>query len=83
MRIGYLVNTYPRPSHSFIRREIAALENHGVEIHRLAMRGDAGALSDPADLAEHARTERVLEAGARRLLADLARQGAARPAALA
>ncbi|MFC3570682.1 glycosyltransferase [Paracoccus simplex] len=80
MRIGYLVNTYPRPSHSFIRREIAALEAEGLEIHRFAMRGDAAALSDPADLAEHARTERVLEAGGQRLLAGLARQALARPA---
>lgn len=83
MRIGYLINTYPRPSHSFIRREIAALENEGLEIHRFAMRGDGGALSDPADLAEHARTERVLEAGAARLLADLAGRGAASPAQFA
>ncbi len=83
MRIGYLINTYPRPSHSFIRREIAALENEGLEIHRFAMRGDGGALSDPADLAEHARTERVLEAGAARLLADLAGRGTASPAQFA
>lgn len=74
MRIGYLVNTYPRPSHSFIRREIAALERRGFDIHRMAMRGDATALSDPADLAEHARTERVLETGGKRLLLGLARQ---------
>ena len=74
MRIGYLVNTYPRPSHSFIRLEIAALERRGFDIHRMAMRGDATALSDPADLAEHARTERVLETGGKRLLLGLARQ---------
>lgn len=79
LRIGYLVNTYPRPSHSFIRREIAAIESLGHPVHRLAMRGDAGALSDPADLAEHQRTERILEAGAARLLADLVARGAARP----
>ncbi|MCV2446835.1 glycosyltransferase [Paracoccus sp. DMF] len=74
MRIGYLVNTYPRPSHSFIRREIAALEARGFDIHRMAMRGDAQALSDPADLTEHQRTERVLDAGGKRLLLGLARQ---------
>ncbi len=71
MRIGYLVNTYPRPSHSFIRREIAALERRGLQIHRFAMRGDAAALTDSADQAEHARTERILEAGAARLLSGL------------
>ncbi|MTH34212.1 glycosyltransferase [Paracoccus limosus] len=75
MRIGYLVNTYPRPSHSFIRREIAALEQRGYQIHRFAMRGDAAALTDPADQREHAQTERILEAGGARLLADLPRKG--------
>lgn len=79
MRIGYLINTYPRPSHSFIRREIAALEAEGLQIHRFAMRGDPDALTDPADLAEHARTERVLEAGGKRLLGNLARIAAKRP----
>ena len=79
MRIGYLINTYPRPSHSFIRREIAAIEAQGVEIHRFAMRGDRAGLHDPADLAEHERTERILEAGGARLLAGLSRQFAASP----
>ena len=79
MRIGYLINTYPRPSHSFIRREIAALEAQGVGIHRFAMRGDRAGLSDPADLAEHDRTERVLEAGGRRLLTGLLQRTTASP----
>ncbi|WP_374637649.1 glycosyltransferase [Paracoccus sp. (in: a-proteobacteria)] len=83
MRIGYLINTYPRPSHSFIRREIAALEAEGVEVHRFAMRGIESELSDPADLAEHARTERVLDAGGRRLLSGMLRQAAAKPRSFA
>ena len=32
MRIAYLVNRYPTVSHSFIRREILALERRGVEV---------------------------------------------------
>ena len=28
-RIAYLLNTYPQPSVTFIRREIAALERQG------------------------------------------------------
>lgn len=83
MRIGYLVNTYPRPSHSFIRREIAALEDERFEIHRFAMRGDDAALTDPADIAEHQRTERVLEAGGAALLGDLARSAGAHPRQMA
>lgn len=73
-QIGYIVNTYPRPSHSFIRREIAALEKSGLIIHRFAMRGDFDMLTDPDDLAEHDRTERILERGARGLLAALMRR---------
>ena len=63
MQLAYLVNTYPRASHTFIRREIAALERAGHAVHRFAMRSDRRALHDPADLAEDARTEHVLQAG--------------------
>ena len=38
MKIAYILNTYPQPSHSFIRREIAALEAAGHEVLRFAMR---------------------------------------------
>ncbi|MDT8857322.1 glycosyltransferase [Paracoccaceae bacterium Fryx2] len=61
MQIAYLVNTYPRASHSFIRREIRALERLGLTVHRFAMRSDRAALVDPEDLDEDARTEHVLE----------------------
>lgn len=63
MRIAYLVNTYPRASHTFIRREIAAMERLGFAVHRFAMRSDRASLVDPADLAEDDRTEHVLKAG--------------------
>jgi colanic acid/amylovoran biosynthesis glycosyltransferase len=39
MNIAYLVNQYPKISHSFIRREILALERQGYNVQRLAMRG--------------------------------------------
>lgn len=68
MKIGYLVNTYPRASHSFIRREIHALERAGLQVHRFAMRSDRAMLVDPADLAEDARTEHVLDAGLKQVL---------------
>ena len=67
VKLAYLVNTYPRASHSFIRREIAALERRGHQVLRLAMRSDRGALKDPADLAEDGRTAHLLEMGALRL----------------
>jgi colanic acid/amylovoran biosynthesis glycosyltransferase len=63
VKLAYLVNTYPRASHSFIRREIQALERLGWDVHRFAMRSAAAELLDPADIAEDARTEHVLRAG--------------------
>ena len=68
MKIAYLVNTYPRASHSFIRREIQAVERLGIHVHRFAMRSDRAALVEAADKAEDARTEHVLEAGSSALL---------------
>ena len=52
MRIAYVLNTYPQPSHSFIRRELHALERQGFTVTRLAMRGPDMALVDPGDRAE-------------------------------
>lgn len=83
LRIGYLVNTYPRPSHSFIRREIAALERQGVTIHRFAMRDDAASLSDADDLQEMGKTEYILRLGGRKILQTLLGKGVATPQAVA
>lgn len=63
MKLAYLVNTYPRASHSFIRREVQALERLGWDVHRFAMRSARTELVDPADIAEDARTEHVLIRG--------------------
>lgn len=71
MTIGYLVNTYPRPSHSFIRREIAALERGGISVHRIAMRRPEDELTDPADQIELDKTQYILDAGAGRMLLGL------------
>lgn len=68
MKLAYLVNTYPRASHTFIRREIQALERIAIPVHRFAMRSDRAALIDAGDIAEDFRTEHVLEMGAFRLL---------------
>lgn len=86
MKIAYVLNTYPRPSHSFIRREIMALEAAGHQVLRLAMRADAARLSDPGDLAEAAQTRHILPEGGGPLLAAMLRQAGpvlrALPAAL-
>ena len=63
MKIAYFVNQYPKVSHSFIRREIVALETLGFPIERFALRGWDGDLVDREDLAERGRTKYVLGQG--------------------
>jgi len=62
MRIIYLINQYPKVSHSFIRREIEALENAGVQILRVSIRKSAEGLVDPADQKELSSTKVILQA---------------------
>jgi colanic acid/amylovoran biosynthesis glycosyltransferase len=71
MRITYFVNQYPKVSHSFIRREILALERQGFVIQRIALRGWDGQLVDAEDIAEQHLTRYVLQTGI--LLAALGR----------
>ncbi len=68
MKIAYILNTYPQPSQSFIRREVRALEAQGHEVSRFAMRAADVPLVDPQDRAEAERTAYVLAAGKAALL---------------
>lgn len=63
MRIAYLINQYPKVSHSFIRREILALERQGFDIMRISIRGWNEELVDKADVAERAKTRYLLQSG--------------------
>ena len=63
LRVAYLINQYPKVSHSFIRREILALERLGVAVSRFAVRGWDDAVADSADQAERLRTRYVLREG--------------------
>jgi transposase InsO family protein len=56
MRIAYLINQYPKVSHSFIRCEIQALERRGINVMRIALRGWDDVLVDPDDELERERT---------------------------
>lgn len=60
LRVAYLVNEYPKVSHSFIRREIQALERLGVSVQRLSIRGGSSAQVEPQDLAEQGKTRYIL-----------------------
>ncbi|MEX0777506.1 MAG: glycosyltransferase [Phycisphaeraceae bacterium] len=82
MRIGYLVNTYPRVSHSFIRREIRGLESLGIAVSRFSVRGNDMALTDQADRVEATRTQVLLHAGAVAFVLAVLALALARPVAL-
>ncbi len=80
MRVAYLVNQYPKGSHTFIRREIAALEALGVTIDRFSIRRTAETLTDLADQAEQRCTRVIFDAGWRGWLVALAKVAWQRPA---
>lgn len=68
MRIAYFINQYPKVSHSFIRREILALERQGFTVQRIALRGWDAELVDAEDVAERSNTHYVLQGGGKGLL---------------
>ncbi|QDD64416.1 colanic acid biosynthesis glycosyltransferase WcaL [Herbaspirillum seropedicae] len=78
-KIAYFINQYPKVSHSFIRREIAAVEAQGFEVVRIALRGWDAEIVDDDDRAELGRTRYVLRRGMAGVLAPLLRQLTAAP----
>src|SRR4051812_28482441 len=73
MRVAYLVNQYPKVSHSFIRREILALERRGIAVARFAVRGWDEAVVEPQDQQERDRTRYLMQEGVRGLFLPLLR----------
>ena len=68
MRITYIINQYPKVSHTFIRREILALEQLGFVIQRISMRGWNETPIDVQDIKEQTNTQYVLKCGSPALL---------------
>ncbi|HJZ89907.1 MAG TPA: glycosyltransferase family 4 protein [Gemmataceae bacterium] len=79
MKIAYLTNQYPHVRHTFIRREIVALERLGVPVERFSIRDTGADAVDPADRAEHAKTRALLSAGKLVLLATFLTHAMTRP----
>lgn len=79
VRLAWLTNVYPATSHSFIRREILALEALGVDIARFTVRASSGPLPDADDCAELARTSVLLDGRWPALLWDMLALALARP----
>jgi colanic acid/amylovoran biosynthesis glycosyltransferase len=68
VRLAYLCNLYPAVSHSFVRREIEAVERAGNQVHRFSVRRPRPDLKDPADRREAEQTEVVLAQGVLQLM---------------
>jgi len=60
-RIAYFTSQYPAVSHTFIRREIRALEALGVTIIRYAVRAPPEELVDPDDIIEQKKTAYIID----------------------
>ncbi|MDJ0553411.1 MAG: glycosyltransferase [Microcoleaceae cyanobacterium MO_207.B10] len=73
MKIAYLVNQYPKVSHSFIRREILSVEATGIEVSRFSIRSLGAELVDQSDLEEFEKTKFVLGVGIVGLVVGLIR----------
>lgn len=61
--IAYLINQYPKVSHTFIRTEILALERQGLTVTRIAIRGWLENPVDAIDADEKQKTRYVLHDG--------------------
>ncbi|MEO1253122.1 MAG: glycosyltransferase [Pseudomonadota bacterium] len=79
IRVAYFINQYPAISHSFIRREIQALERAGATVYRFAIRpAPEGALS-AEDAAEQEKTSHIVNAGVASLAGSIAQAGLRNP----
>jgi colanic acid/amylovoran biosynthesis glycosyltransferase len=63
LKIAYFINQYPKVSHTFIRREILALERQGFDVQRFALRGWSEVTPDSEDRQEQTKTRYVLRQG--------------------
>ncbi len=79
MTLAYLINQYPGISHTFIRREIEAMERRGVPVSRFAIRSSAHGLIAAEDIGEASRTKRIVGAAPAALAGAIAASAVSRP----
>lgn len=77
-KVAYLVNQYPKVSHTFIRREIQALELLGVNVMRFSVRDTSADKHDTDDQREADKTTVLLDRTDARGALSLARALASR-----
>lgn len=81
MRVAYLVNQYPSLSHTFIRREILALERLDVVISRFSIRSTNEIFAEAQDETEAKLTFSILGSPKKMLLASVLITIVSQPAA--
>lgn len=79
MKLAYLVNQYPSISHSFIRREIEALERRGIEIVRYTIRSSVHGEIAGEDRREAEKTRRIVGVPSLPLVAAFMESALTRP----
>ena len=82
MRVCYFISEYPAVSHTFIRREIAELEQNDIAVFRVSLRRNGRKLVDGADLREAARTAYIFDGNITKFISAFAQALAQRPVAL-
>ena len=68
-RIAYLTGEYPRPTDTFIQREVAELRKRGLEITTISVRRPKQAPQDESQRAEREATSYLLPPSPFRLIA--------------
>lgn len=79
MKVLYLINQYPKISHTFIRREIKALEQQGLSIVRVASTNNPAELVDQEDLDELPKTRLLVKGQVKALLKALIKISLTKP----
>lgn len=79
MKVLYLVNQYPKNSHTFVRREIRGVEACGIDVVRVSIRPAADDLVEAEDREEAKRTHTLLQGGALGLLPSVLAVACTRP----
>lgn len=78
-RIAYLINMYPAPSGTFIRRELLQVESRVGPVERITVRRWHSKVVDPVDVEEEGKTRVILDSGAAGLGLALLKAAAGSP----
>ena len=73
MKVCYLINQYPKISHTFIRTEILALERLGAQVLRVSVRDANESILNEIDTQEHGKTHFIINGTRVGLLQTFAR----------